>query len=205
MIATGENIDPADFIATSAGAGDSGKVAKLNATGKFDESFLAVFSRSLVGVVIDRFEALSSYVQHTNAAGAIANQTLDSSYAKCAEITLNEDIDLLRVRWKVERITISGGSSTYRDSAVFVNGVQVSSDIAWVSDATIHTYDIGAGLTSGDLLQIYARKNSTTEQHLRISNVDICYDSKMTSIAGAVLVTAILCVDPDGPDVTDSL
>jgi hypothetical protein len=39
-ISTGSTIVAADFVSTSAGAGDSGKVPKLNAAGKLDNSFL---------------------------------------------------------------------------------------------------------------------------------------------------------------------
>lgn len=39
VIATGQNVDPDDFVATSAGAGDSGKVAKLDAAGKIGPTF----------------------------------------------------------------------------------------------------------------------------------------------------------------------
>jgi hypothetical protein len=43
-ISAGSDIVAADFVSTSAGAGDSGKVPKLNASGQLDLSFL----RSLV-------------------------------------------------------------------------------------------------------------------------------------------------------------
>jgi hypothetical protein len=38
-ITAGSNANASDFVSTSAGAGDSGKVAKLNASGKFDKTF----------------------------------------------------------------------------------------------------------------------------------------------------------------------
>lgn len=41
-IASGQDIDPADFISSSAGAGDSGKVPKLAGDGKVDGSFLRI-------------------------------------------------------------------------------------------------------------------------------------------------------------------
>lgn len=40
MISAGQDILASDFVSTSAGAGDSGKVAKLDATGKIDKSFI---------------------------------------------------------------------------------------------------------------------------------------------------------------------
>lgn len=41
MISNGQTITAADFIATSAGAGSSGQVPKLNSSGQLDTSFLA--------------------------------------------------------------------------------------------------------------------------------------------------------------------
>lgn len=43
-IVAGNDIVASDFISTSAGAGDSGKVPKLNASGKLDSSFFQVVS-----------------------------------------------------------------------------------------------------------------------------------------------------------------
>ena len=37
---TGETVVQGDFVTTSAGAGDSGKVPKLNASGKLENSFV---------------------------------------------------------------------------------------------------------------------------------------------------------------------
>lgn len=203
-ITTGQQAVASDFVDTSAGAGDSGKVPKLGGAGKLDETFFGPFSNSLVGVTIDRFNALSATVQHTNAAGQSANQTNSSSYTKCAEITLNEDIDLMRIQWRIERITTSGGTATVRESAVFVNGVQVSGNVAYVSNGTVHTYDIGAGLNSGDLVQIYVRKNSTTEQYLRVYDLQICYTAVITHIGSRQLLTTLPVYDSE-IDVTDTL
>lgn len=42
MISAGQQILASDFVSTSAGAGDSGKVPKLNGSGKLDSSFFSV-------------------------------------------------------------------------------------------------------------------------------------------------------------------
>src|SRR4051812_2090806 len=41
-ITAGSNALASDFISTSSGAGDTGKVPKLNASGKLDSSFLSI-------------------------------------------------------------------------------------------------------------------------------------------------------------------
>ena len=41
MIASGQTILASDYVSTSAGAGDSGKVPKLNASGVLDSSFIS--------------------------------------------------------------------------------------------------------------------------------------------------------------------
>jgi hypothetical protein len=46
-ISTGSTIVAADFVATSAGAGDSGKVPKLNAAGKLDQSMSTIVTRQV--------------------------------------------------------------------------------------------------------------------------------------------------------------
>ena len=43
-IAAGSDALASDFISTSAGAGDSGKGVKLNASGKLDKTFLSSFT-----------------------------------------------------------------------------------------------------------------------------------------------------------------
>lgn len=48
-ISAGSDIVAADFVSTSAGAGDSGKVAKLNATGVHDRSFLPLVVETTSG------------------------------------------------------------------------------------------------------------------------------------------------------------
>lgn len=203
-ISSGSTARADDFITTSAGAGDSGRVPKLNSFGKLNESFFSAFSTTLLGFTYIRFNAISDVEQHVNAAGTASNQTGSSAYSKIGEIELNENITRLRVRWRIVRISISGGSTTYRDSAVFVNGVQQSGDIAYVSDSTVHSYDISGGLSSGDLLQIYARKQSSTETALQLRDFAIAYDCPLTHIGGVELVTPIGVIDPV-LDVTDNL
>jgi hypothetical protein len=43
-ITTGQNANASDFVGTSSGAADSGKVAKLNANGKIPEAFVSPVS-----------------------------------------------------------------------------------------------------------------------------------------------------------------
>lgn len=180
---------------------------QLESNGELSQEWFSQFDFTRLGIVLNRFSNLSDRVIHTNPAGTVSNQTASSSYAKCAEILVNEAMDLVRVRWDVARISPSGGgSSDYRDSAVFINGVQVSGDfnVGFGSSISL-SYDIPTGLSAGDLVQIYARRVGNTEQFLRVSNFTLNYDSEIESIAGIPIANPLVCTDPSPIDATNNL
>ena len=182
---------------------DEGRVPVLEPDGFLSQEWYGLFDYTRLGINFNRFSAVSNRVQHTNPAGTTSNQTASFSYDKIAEIELNEDMDLTRVTWTMTRINTGGGGSNFKNSAVFVNGVQVSSDLS--GENGTYTYDITSSLSSGDLIQIYAKKDSTTEDFLRVSNQTLSYDSQIETIGGITMDTPLLSSDPSPVDATNNL
>ena len=194
-------IQEADRDATP--ANDDGRVPVLEPDGFLSQEWYGLFDYTRLGINFNRFSAVSNRVQHTNPAGTTSNQTASFSYDKIAEIELNEDMDLTRVTWTMTRINTGGGSSNFKNSAVFVNGVQVSSDLS--GENGTYTYDITSSLSSGDLIQIYAKKDSTTEDFLRVSNQTLSYDSQIEAIGGITMDPPLPSSDPSPVDATNNL
>jgi len=194
-------IQEADRDATP--ANDDGRVPLLEPDGFLSQEWYGLFDYTRLGINFNRFSAVSNRVQHTNPAGTTSNQTASFSYDKIAEIELNEDMDLTRVTWTMTRINSGGGSSNFKNSAVFVNGVQVSSDLS--GENGTYTYDITSSLSSGDLIQIYAKKDSTTEDFLRVSNQTLSYDSQIETIGGITMDPPLPSSDPSPVDATNNL
>jgi hypothetical protein len=194
-------IQEADRDATP--ANDDGRVPVLEPDGFLSQEWYGLFDYTRLGINFNRFSAVSNQVQHTNPAGTTSNQTASISYDKIAEIELNEDMDLTRVTWTMTRINTGSGSSNFKNSAVFVNGVQVSSDLS--GENGTYSYDITSALSSGDLIQIYAKKDSTTEDFLRVSNQTLSYDSQIEAIGGITMDTPLLSSDPSPVDATNNL
>ena len=182
---------------------DEGRVPVLEPDGFLSQEWYGLFDYTRLGINFNRFSAVSNRVQHTNPAGTTSNQTASFSYDKIAEIELNEDMDLTRVTWTMTRINTGSGGSNFKNSAVFVNGVQVSSDLS--GENGTYTYDITSSLSSGDLIQIYAKKDSTTEDFLRVSNQTLSYDSQIEAIGGITMDTPLLSSDPSPVDATNNL
>jgi hypothetical protein len=77
-IVNGQIISASDYIDTSAGAGDSGKVPKLNSNGVLDESFLQV-KRRVLHFINKTFGGSTTQFDITNPSGNTFRYTWDST------------------------------------------------------------------------------------------------------------------------------
>lgn len=89
-ISSGSDIDPADFISTSAGAADSGKVPKLNSVGRLDKTFGAL--ADFTSVKSHSAFLLSTIGNMTNAGGGntilhLGRVIIPNTILQCTKVT----------------------------------------------------------------------------------------------------------------------
>lgn len=203
-IAPDEAIVAGDFINESEiptpQSGAVGKVPKLEADGKLSESFLNPFSLTLLGSNLSRFDALSNRVLNLNAS---EKTTTATTYTKIKETVVNENVDLARITFEA-RVTTSAGTVEYADAAIYLNGVLVENfPLGTGTTYSTKSVDFVSGFSSGDLIQIYARRLGSANT-VYVRNLSICYDSAIETIGGVVLSPTLVCVDPDPVSATSN-
>lgn len=107
-IQTGETIDAGDFVSTSSGAADEGKVAKLNSDGRFDTSFLGIeFGDGSDGAV--NMDGTNTFAGFASKSGNIYTLTRDV-YA--TDLTIASGVTLRPDGYKVYVADTLSGAGT---------------------------------------------------------------------------------------------
>ena len=140
----------------------------------------------------DRFKSLSNTVVDNN---ADVKSSGSESYTKVKETRLDEDVDLLRVRYQARRVTGSPVTVYYANARLYINGSAVGTERDLGSSFITYTDDIVSGLSAGDLIQVYVQSNASTSITIEVKELQICYTSEITHIEGKELITPIEYLD----------
>jgi hypothetical protein len=141
-------------ITTSAGSGDSGKVAALDASGKLDNSFMPVgVGADTKSIVTSENLAAGDLVNVYNAAGTVTARKADGSAASAG---------------KPCHGFVLAGSSSGGNAVVYFSGInnQLSGMVAgpaYVSDGTAGLATATVPTTSGHFVQLVGEFISATE------------------------------------------
>ena len=136
-IVTGQTILASDFVSTSAGSGDSGKVPKLNSNGKLDESFLQFFSPHSIPIEVNATSARFVYVT-SNQTGTTLYIVYDLSSTTATILRFARDTKS-GLYYQTHSTTLTIDSSYLTGIAVCGNYVYVTARIATVQ--SLRRYD----------------------------------------------------------------
>jgi len=145
-----------------------------------------------LGITMTRFARLSDNIVFSNDS---QKSTTSGSWTKIKEITLNEDVDLCRVNFVVG-YTSQGGIIDYKEAALYLNG-ELYGDVIDTQPAssTVYSRNFPDGLSSGDKVQIYARKQGSAVVNVYANNMRICYDTDVSTFFNLPTKENLILVD----------
>jgi hypothetical protein len=194
MINAGDTIRADDFINESekdeTPANDEGRVPKLEDDAKLSETWFNPFSRTLLGQTENRFYQLSDNVQHANdSVGSMSGGT----YVKIKQTTINEDLDIARITYRIYTGSWSGASD-YSDFQLRINGSAVQTSSHASSVPSTKTFNTSSGLNAGDTVEVWAREEGAIPS-MKCDRLRICFEGAITGFGGRTLVTPLVITD----------
>lgn len=145
-IITGNTILASDFVSSSSGASDSGKVAKLNANGKIEEGFLNLFFPQQIPIYSGSSSVRKSFVT-SDTTGSTLFVAYDSAGTTATIIRFQKDTKS-GIYYKTHSTTLSIDSSTLKGIVVVGSYVYVSAIIGAVQSLRRYAVADLSGVTT---------------------------------------------------------